>query len=288
MNTKTIQHITWYLIATYFVFSIIKTFSSIISPGITIALNISLLVAIVIFHGHVQIGLKKLAIFFAIVFVISNVYENMSVITGFTFGYYYHADSLGPKLFLIPIIIAPIYFVVGYFSWCIALVLLDVFSGNLIKDRIWSVPLVASFVMTMWDLQVDSISATVNKSWFWRDGGSYFGVPFENYTGWLLCTYSFFQVFALYLRSKPTIDGDLQTVDSKTRWYQAISIYAILSLPIMTLPLFKTDVLVTDLSGTQWSSMDIYQSTALVTIFTMWFVVLLGFLKIRNINQRSN
>ena len=286
MNSKINNQLTWLLISIYFVFSAAKIFIGGISPSINIALNIGLLVSIAISHGKVQLGFKQLAIFFAIVFVISNAYENMSVMTGFPFGNYHHADSLGPKLFLIPIIIAPTYFVVGYFSWCLALILLDVFGNKLSGDRVWSVPLVAAFVMTMWDLQIDSISSTIDQGWFWHDGGSFFGVPFINYMGWLLCTYSFFQVFALYLKFNSAQEKNSQIFNYKSHWYQAISIYAILSLPIMILPLIKTDVLVTDMSGTQWSSMDMYESMALLTIFTMWFVVLLCYLKIRATNHK--
>jgi uncharacterized membrane protein len=286
MNSKINNQLTWLLISIYFIFSAVKIFIGGISPSINIALNIGLLVSIAISHGKVQLGFKQLAIFFAIVFVISNAYENMSVMTGFPFGNYHHADSLGPKLFLIPIIIAPTYFVVGYFSWCLALILLDVFGNKLSEDRVWSVPLVAAFVMTMWDLQIDSISSTIDQGWFWHDGGSFFGVPFINYMGWLLCTYSFFQVFALYLKFNSAQEKNSQIIKFKSHWYQAIAIYAILSLPIMILPLIKSDVLVTDMSGTQWSSMDIYESMALLTIFTMWFVVLLCYLKIRVTNHK--
>lgn len=285
MTTNSLRRMTWFLIAAYFLFLVIKIFTATLSPSASIAINIALLVSITILHGRVQLGIKNLAIFFVIVFVISNIYENMSVMTGFPFGNYHHSESLGPKLFLIPIIIAPTYFVVGYFSWCLSLILLDVFGGKLSAARLWSVPLVASFVMTMWDLQIDSISSTVNQSWFWHDGGAFFGVPFENYMGWLLCTYSFFQVFALYLRFHASADANFRQTKGNSHWYQAISIYAILSFPVMILPLLKADVLVTDMSGTQWSSMDMYESMALLTIFTMWFVVLLCYLKIRGGNQ---
>ena len=77
--------ITWCLILTYFIFSAFKVFVGGILPSINIALNIGLLVGIAIMHGREQLGIKKLAIFFALVFVISNAYENMSVMTGFPF-----------------------------------------------------------------------------------------------------------------------------------------------------------------------------------------------------------
>lgn len=274
--------LTWILVFIYLCFTVVRTFTEIISPTLGMILNMTILVAITLAHARAQYGLKILGVFFVIVFVISNAYENLSVLTGFPFGYYNHADSLGPKLFLIPIIIAPTYFVVGYFSWTIALVLLDAFEKKLTGHRIWSVPLVASFVMTMWDLQVDSISSTIKKGWFWHEGGHIFGVPFINYTGWLLCTFSFFLVFSLYLKRRAESQTRQRTSIGRSHWYQSVSTYFILSLPILVLPLISTDTIVSDPTGKQWNTMDIYQNMTLITIFTMWFVSLISVLKIQD------
>lgn len=188
--------LTWILVFTYLCFIVLRTFTDLFSPTVAMMLNMTILVAITVFHAQAQYGLKTLGIFFVIVFVISNAYENMSVLTGFPFGYYNHADSLGPKLFLIPLIIAPTYFVVGYFSWMIALVLLNAFDKKLTGHQLWSVPLVAAFVMTMWDLQVDSISSTIRKGWFWHDGGHILAFPLSiTWAGYCVPL-----VFSLFLR----------------------------------------------------------------------------------------
>ena len=276
------NRLIWIFIFVYLVFTILRTFTGIFSPTAIMILNMAILVAITIFHANSQYGLKTLGIFFVIVFVISNAYENMSVMTGFPFGSYIHADSLGPKLFLIPIIIAPTYFVVGYLSWSIALVLSNAFGKKLTGHRVWSVPLVASFVMTMWDLQVDSISSTIKKGWFWHDGGHIFGVPFINYMGWLLCTFSFFLVFSIYLSRRSAVDVDAQVPIAQSHWYQSVCTYFILSLPIVVLPLIGTDTIVSDPTGKHWGTMDIYQNMTLVTIFTMWFVSLISVIKIHD------
>lgn len=274
--------LTWALIFGYLWFSVLKTFTDYISPTAGMILNMLILVAITVFHARAQYGFKTLGIFFVIIFVISNAYENMSVMTGFPFGNYIHADSLGPKLFLIPIIIAPTYFVVGYFSWSIALVLINAFEKKLAGHHVWTVPLVASFVMTMWDLQVDSISSTIKKGWFWHDGGHIFGVPFINYMGWLLCTFTFFLVFSIYLNHRSASENKQRVPMARSHWYQSVCTYFILSLPIVVLPLISTDAIVTDPTGKNWGTMDIYQNTTLVTIFTMWFVCLLSVIKIHD------
>ena len=82
----------------------------------------------------------------------------------------------------------------AYLAWSLAHVFVGVFGNQLRAEQIWRVPLVAAFVMVMWDLTMDPIAATVQKQWIWHDGGSYFGVPFVNYLGWLLCVYTIFQL----------------------------------------------------------------------------------------------
>ncbi len=283
------QGLVWILVATYLIFTLVKSLTGLIPVSLIFILNIGILLGIALIHGTFQYGLKKFLIFFGIVFIISSAYENLSVATGFPFGNYHHADSLGPKLFLVPIIIAPTYFVVGYISWCISLILCGVFNNQLKGGQIWSVPLISSFVMTMWDLQIDSISSTINKSWFWHDGGSFFGVPIMNYLGWLLCTYSFFQVFALYI-SKTPHGSSIKTKNNvkNSHWYQVIFVYVTLSLPVIILPFTGTDMVVKDPVGVEWNTMVMYKSMALITIFTMWFVAILSYLKIReNVEMRS-
>lgn len=281
INTSA-SKVVWFLVALYLLFTFIKSLTGLIPDGLIVFLNIGILLSIAVIHGVFQYGLRNFLIFFVIVFVISSAYENLSVATGFPFGSYHHAESLGPKLFLVPIIIAPTYFVVGYISWCLALTLLDVFNKQLKGDQIWSVPLVASFVMTMWDLQIDSISSTIYKGWFWHDGGSFFGVPIMNYLGWLLCTYSFFQIFAIYLfKASQFSRNKIRTTLNDGHWYQVVFVYVTLSLPVVFLPFIGDTATVKDPAGVEWNTMVMYKSMALITIFTMWFVAILSFLNIR-------
>jgi uncharacterized membrane protein len=52
--------------------------------------------------------------------------------------------------------------------------------------------------MTAWDLVIDPIlSGPSVKAWIWEAGGPYFGVPLQNYAGWLLTTFTVYLVFRL-------------------------------------------------------------------------------------------
>ena len=216
-----------------------------------------------------------------IAFTVSNFYENLSILTGFPFGHYHYTEALGPKLFLVPLLIAPAYFGCGYLvAWSLAHVFVGVFGNKLRAEQIWRVPLVAAFVMVMWDLTMDPIAATVQKQWIWHDGGSYFGVPFVNYLGWLLCVYTIFQLFAIYISRQSIASAQEEQSDTTDRgyWYQAAAAYATTGLTWALPALTGGNAVITDATGQQWLVMQIYQSMALIAIFTMGFVALLSVL----------
>jgi putative membrane protein len=56
-------------------------------------------------------------------------------------------------------------------------------------------------VMTAWDTVMDpGMSAAGN--WIWEEGGAYFGVPLQNYFGWLLTTFLAYLGAGLLWRGK--------------------------------------------------------------------------------------
>jgi uncharacterized membrane protein len=272
--------ITWLLIIGYFGWTLIDNFFHPLSIPVASALITLFLVCIATVHGLHHYSMKQYIMFFVITFIVSNIYENMSILTGFPFGHYHYTELLGPKLFLVPLLVAPGYFGGGYLSWSLAHILLGVYGSKLRSAQIFAVPVIAAFLMVMWDMQNDPIVATIGKYWIWHDGGSYFGVPFVNFMGWLLCVYTFFQIYAIYISRKNAVSEREEKSDTTDRsyWYQIIAAWVVLSLPRVIVALVGQNVTVTDAAGIHWQTMHIYESVALVTIFTMWFVALLCFL----------
>ncbi|KFC62012.1 carotene biosynthesis associated membrane protein [Devosia sp. LC5] len=245
------------------------------APGLPIVV----LLVVTTIHALRRYSLTTFLVFAVIAFVVSNGYENLSILTGFPFGNYYYTDVLGPKLFLVPVLIAPAYFAAGYFAWSIAHILLGLFGPDPRGRDVVFVPVIASLVMVMWDMVMDPINATIGRTWVWEDGGSYFGVPVSNYLGWLLCVYTIFQLFAFYLawRSRgATAQQDSQPVFGRSYWYQAIIPFFTISLALILRVFADGGRVVADPTGYAWSTTHIYESMTLVAIFTMWFVCLLS------------
>ena len=176
-------------------------------------------------HGVRRYNMKKMIFFVIMITVVSWSYETLSILTGFPFGHYNYTDVLGPKLWLVPIIIMPAYFAVGYLSWVIGSLLLDKKDASIKGSEVLLLPLISSFIMVFWDISMDPINSTITKMWIWHDGGAYFGVPFVNYMGWFLCVFTFYIIFALYLRADKT-SGKNATWENKTLWVLPIIMYA--------------------------------------------------------------
>ena len=111
--------------------------------------------------------------------------------------------------------------------------------------------------------------------------GPYFGVPFVNFVpGWYLTVFTVFLLFALYLYrfSNPPAES-LDAMQPKSYWYVAVAAYATVTIEMLLRPLFDPNVKVTDPGGQAWMTGDIYQSMALVTIYTMIFISVLTTIK---------
>ena len=158
------------------------------------------LFAFALLYGAERYGWRHMLIFFAITAVISWSMESLSIATGIPFGHYHYSCNLGPKLGTVPYVIMPAYFANGFLAWTLSHIFLNNLGSGMAKRNLIQVPVIATFVMVMWDFCIDPVTATIDGDWIWENGGYYFGVPIRNYFGWFLTVFLIFQSFALYLR----------------------------------------------------------------------------------------
>lgn len=179
-----------------------------------------------------------------------------------------------------PILIGPAYLGTGYLAWTLARVILGATEQRLPGYFIFTVPVLASFIMVSWDLSFDPIASTINHQWIWQQGGNYFGVPFSNFMGWFLTVFVFFQWFALYLRGRQNAYAQIQVM-SRGYWLQAVVFYGVIALgtPLNILTQ-TTNATIADAAGVLWRTQDIYVVSGLVWIFTMIAFTVLSLMKI--------
>ena len=223
------------------------------------------------------------AIFFILIcLAISIAYENLSIATGFPFGFYHWSVKLnpGPWIGTVPLLTGIAYCGTGYISWVMAEILIGRTEPIADKTRnLFITPLIAAFIMVMWDLGMDPMSSTVYHVWEWAHGGGFFGVPLSNFLGWFLVVWTIYQVFSLYIayRKTPLIPMRTRNYD-----YLATIFYVCIGLNDLLPYDLNSKKIVTDNSGKVWAVSDIYESILIVTLFTMVFVGVLALVRLRN------
>lgn len=230
-------------------------------------------------HAYKRYGLKSFFVFLGIVFVIGNIYENMSIATTFPFGPYHYTDSLGPKFIFTPLIINIAYFQMIYIVWNLAGAMLDYYDNNVKGKYIIIQPIVATFVMVMWDLTIDPFMSTISEHWVWHNGGAYYGVPLQNYYGWYLCTFTMFVLFSIYM-SRQKENQTPSFIYTKTNWLRMVICYLSWPLVYALMGEFAENYEITALNNQIWMSQDIMRSSGLIGIGTMGFVAIFVIMKI--------
>ena len=169
-------------------------------PVIPGGLN-SLTVILLLFslwHASYALGARLTVAFFGITAVTSWTFEEVGVATGLVYGPYHYTSTLGPWLGSVPILIPLAWFMMVYPSYVLANLILD---GEPVgspggRGHLLGLALLGALVMAAWDLVVDPIlSGPTFGAWVWETGGPYFGVPVQNYLGWVVTTLT---VYLLY------------------------------------------------------------------------------------------
>ena len=239
----------------------------------------AIFIACALVHAAFTYGARRALVLFVACNAIAFAMENLGSATGFPFGsYHFEVGAHLPHVGLIPVIVGPLWFGAGYFSWVVASVLLDGADRQLDRPfNLVALPIVAAFVMTQWDLVMDAPNATIAKVWIWHDGGGVFGVPISNYLGWLLTSSAIFLAFALYLRRNGLAPDARMNMK-----LQAIGIlfYVGAGLTHLVPWMMGQTGEAVDARGYGWQVHDIREATVAILLMTMVFTALLASLNL--------
>ena len=239
----------------------------------------AIFIACALVHAAFAYGTRRALILFVVCSAIAFAMENLGSATGFPFGaYHFEVGADLPHVGFIPIIVGPLWFGGGYFSWTVASVLLDGADRRLDRPfNLAALPVVAAFVMTQSDLVIDAPNATIAKVWIWHDGGGVFGVPLSNYLGWLLTSWLIFQTFALYLRR-----SGLRPYPGMSLKLPAIGIlfYVGAGLTHLVPWMMGQAGEAVDARGYRWQVHDIREATVAILLLTMVFTTVLASLRL--------
>ncbi len=159
---------------------------------------IVILVVFCLWHASVALGLRLALAFVAITTVTTWTFEQAGVLTGLVYGQYHYTSTLGPWLGSVPILIPLAWFVLAYPSYIVANVVRGGWPVGTPGGRatLIGLALLGALVMAASDLLIDPIlSGPTVGAWAWERGGPWYGVPLQNYLGWIVTA---FTVYVLY------------------------------------------------------------------------------------------
>jgi uncharacterized membrane protein len=235
-------------------------------------------------HAALFYGWKDALAIFAICVGITFMMENIGSITGFPFGrYHFEVGADLPHVGVIPVIVGPLWFGMGYFSWILAGTLLGASARPSGRFELLAWPVVAAIVLTQWDVVMDPPLSTISKAWIWHEGGAHFGVPLSNYGGWVLTSWLFYQAFAVHLSRRaeqPVPPLARQRVLRLT----AIALYLSPGLTHLAPWLIGQAGEVVDAAGHFWRVADLRAATVLTMLVTMFVSSTLAVLRLAAAN----
>ena len=130
--------------------------------------------------------------------------ELLGTSTGFPFGEYRYLSGLGYKIAgLVPFTIPLSWFYLGFSAYIIALAGL-----KKLEIKNWLCQLSAiifgSLCLTSWDFVLDpAMSQAPIPFWVWEQPGAFFGMPYQNFAGWMGTGVIFMLVATLLWKVKP-------------------------------------------------------------------------------------
>ena len=270
----------WTMVALYAAGRVCQQYPETIPVLAIVALQVVPAAVFALVHASVVYGVRGMLAFTAFCLGVGGLCETLSLRTGFPFGHYYFTSLMGPKVMDLPILLVLAYLGIGYCAWVLAVLILGFRDKPLAGTRVMALPLLAGLMMMAWDVSMDSIWATLDKAWIWRDGGIYFGVPISNFLGWYLTAYLFYQAFALYLRASQAMTKHAPL----KLWRTPVLIYGICALG--NLLVFRKGLFAPtgmDATGKVWITGDILIASVLVSLLVMTPLAALAWVRSRRV-----
>ena len=135
-------------------------------------------------YGWHTLGAKRLLAFLIPSVFLSLGSELLGTSTGFPFGGYSYLSGLGTKIAgLVPFTIPLSWFYMGLACFLIANTTLR--FGSHWMQRVEAIAL-GAMMLTSWDFVLDpAMSQAAFPFWEWHQPGAFFGMPLQNFAGWM-------------------------------------------------------------------------------------------------------
>ncbi|MEQ8755144.1 MAG: carotenoid biosynthesis protein [Coleofasciculus sp. G1-WW12-02] len=159
-------------------------------------------------YAYRTLGLWQWLTFMVPAIVISLASELLGTSTGFPFGHYGYLNGLGYKIAdLVPFTIPLSWFYLGLVSYLLARVGLEArvaTNRSVSWLRHFGAIAIGAVLLTSWDFVLDpAMSQAAVPFWLWEQPGAFFGMPYQNFAGWLGTGAVFMTVATLFWQKTP-------------------------------------------------------------------------------------
>lgn len=156
--------------------------------AISVATLLQAAAVIVLLVG--ALGTRRVLLMMAIALPLAWAFEYVGHTTDIPFGAYAYTEVLQPQIGGVPFILPFAWFMMLSPSWAVAFVITRALDARL-KLPVWRRQAAflgfSALAMTAWDFFLDPQMVGWDL-WRWDAAGSYFGIPWVNFAGWLLAT----------------------------------------------------------------------------------------------------
>jgi uncharacterized membrane protein len=268
-----IKFVLFAIFAAYACARVLEVISGSIPHLYIVALDVFSAAAFAFADGSRRYGWRGMLMFAAICLAVGNVIENVGVATGFPYGRYRFLELMGPKIGNVPVLLGLAYVGMAYVSWMLAKQILKADVAGRSSRSIFVLPLLASLIMTTWDLAQDPVWSTILHGWIWYNGGAWFGVPLSNYFGWYATLLIVYLLFALYQSKSGITEGRMgiagQEVNDRPSWPVPLFYALCAAGNVLQLASHSAPAIVTDQTGKAWHSAQILGASAAVSAVCM-------------------
>jgi uncharacterized membrane protein len=142
-------------------------------------------------YAYRMLGVRLWLSFMLPAVLISLSSELLGTSTGFPFGDYSYLSGLGYKISgLVPFTIPLSWFYLGFSSYLLARLGLSSLARQSSASLGWlgqiGAVLIGALLLTSWDFVLDpAMSQTALPFWYWHQPGAFFGMPYQNFVGWM-------------------------------------------------------------------------------------------------------
>lgn len=156
-----------------------------------------------LWHAFAKFGARNAIVFLILVLLVSlgaefigaNLANNLE-------GYYKYSEFLGWQIFNVPILVILMWAAVIYLSYQVSehITNFRFTKATLFIQRFWVSfwsALLTSLIVVAWDFALEPLALNMGW-WTWAKSGDYFGVPIQNFFGWIAISFSAVFIYKIF------------------------------------------------------------------------------------------